>query len=141
VYLASIASFYLLIFGVGVWSSRQGRESSSTGLLLAGRKLPLVVGVLTMTATWVGGGSINGTAESVYDTARGLVWTQAPWGYALSMVLGGLFSNVASSASRQHTAPHAGNQCTIHAAARRAGVLAGGSCSGSSVIRDGAEGK
>lgn len=90
-YLASIASFYLLIFGVGVWSSRQGRESTSTGLLLAGRKLPLVVGVLTMTATWVGGGYINGTAESVYDTARGLVWTQAPWGYALSMVLGGLF--------------------------------------------------
>ena len=44
-----------------------------------------------MTATWVGGGYINGTAEVVYDAEQGLVWCQAPWGYALSLVLGGLF--------------------------------------------------
>lgn len=39
-------------------------------------------------ATWVGGGYINGTAEVVYDTAQGLVWAQAPWGYALSLLIG-----------------------------------------------------
>lgn len=39
-----------------------------------------------MTATWVGGGYINGTAESVFKD--GIVWTQAPMGYALSLVLG-----------------------------------------------------
>ena len=38
------------------------------------------------TATWVGGGYINGTAESVY--ASGLVWAQAPWGYATSLAMG-----------------------------------------------------
>lgn len=37
-------------------------------------------------ATWVGGGYINGTAESVYTS--GLVWAQAPWGYALSLLIG-----------------------------------------------------
>lgn len=37
-------------------------------------------------ATWVGGGYINGTAESVYKS--GLVWAQAPWGYATSLAMG-----------------------------------------------------
>lgn len=39
-------------------------------------------------ATWVGGGYINGTAEYVYTPGYGLAWTQAPWGYALSLILG-----------------------------------------------------
>lgn len=90
--LVSIALFYLLIFVVGVYASRRrGGDGSSENLLLAGRSMPLLVAVMTMTATWVGGGYINGTAEAVYDRQQGLVWTQAPWGYALSMVLGGLF--------------------------------------------------
>lgn len=39
-------------------------------------------------ATWVGGGYINGTAESVYLPGSGLAWAQAPFGYALSLVVG-----------------------------------------------------
>lgn len=39
-----------------------------------------------LAATWVGGGYINGTSELVYTA--GLVWTQAPFGYALSLVIG-----------------------------------------------------
>ena len=42
-----------------------------------------------MTATWVGGGYINGSAEAVYDS--GLAWCQSPIGYSISMVVGGLF--------------------------------------------------
>ncbi|KAJ8953735.1 hypothetical protein NQ318_015391 [Aromia moschata] len=42
-----------------------------------------------MEATWVGGGYINGTAEAIYTS--GLVWCQAPFGYALSLVFGGIF--------------------------------------------------
>ena len=87
----SIVVFYLLIFLVGVYAGRRrGGDDTSDGLMLAGRAMPLWIGVLTMTATWVGGGYINGTAEAVYDPARGLVWAQAPWGYALSLMLGGL---------------------------------------------------
>lgn len=41
-------------------------------------------------ATWVGGGYINGTAEAIYTS--GLVWCQAPFGYALSLVFGKHFS-------------------------------------------------
>ena len=43
-----------------------------------------------ITATWVGGGYINGTAEYVFTDGYGLLWTQAPWGYAISLVLGKL---------------------------------------------------
>ncbi|MEX2567522.1 MAG: sodium:solute symporter family protein [Cyclobacteriaceae bacterium] len=60
-------------------------------MLLAGRRMPAWIGIFTMTATWVGGSYIIGTSEAVYDSTRGLVWAQAPWGYALSLILGGLF--------------------------------------------------
>ena len=54
--------------------------------MLAGRNIGMFVGIFTMTATWVGGGYINGTAEVVYT--MGLIHCQAPVGYALSLVLG-----------------------------------------------------
>lgn len=91
--LAAIAVMYVVVFGVGVWAARgRGGEGGQTleELMLAGRALPLWLGLLTMTATWVGGGYINGTAEYTYS--HGLAWgLQAPIGYALSLVLGGLF--------------------------------------------------
>jgi high affinity choline transporter 7 len=93
VHLASFVGmvfFYLLVLAVGLWASRRKESNRSTSdLFLAGRNLPLLVGIFTMTATWVGGGYINGTAEAVYQ--RGALWCQAPWGYALSLALGGLF--------------------------------------------------
>jgi len=40
----------------------------------------------------VGGGYISGTAEEIFG--KGLIWCQAPFGYALSLVFGGmLFAN------------------------------------------------
>ena len=54
--------------------------------MLAGRNIGMFVGIFTMTATWVGGGYINGTAEIVFND--GLLWCQAPFGYALSLMLG-----------------------------------------------------
>lgn len=44
---------------------------------------------IKISATWVGGGYINGTAEAIYTS--GLIWCQAPFGYALSLVFGGIF--------------------------------------------------
>lgn len=92
--LSVIALFYLAILATGVWASRLEKagadQNDTSDLMLGGRKLPFIVGLFTMTATWVGGGYINGTAEAVYDKARGLLWAQAPWCYALSLILGGL---------------------------------------------------
>ncbi len=88
--IAAIAGFYGLVLAVGLRAARRERRDDSTAnLLVAGRGLPLWVGIFTMTATWVGGGYINGTAEAVYRKSQGIVWAQAPWGYALSLILGG----------------------------------------------------
>ena len=81
--------FYIFIFYVGARANKKGDSDSTEGVLLAGRGLPLGIAILTMSATWVGGGFINGTAEMV--ASSGLVWVQAPWGYALSLIIGGLF--------------------------------------------------
>lgn len=87
----SMAAFYAVVYYVGQRAAekRKAEENDADGLMLAGRNLPLWVAIFTMSATWVGGGFINGTAE--YTATSGLVWVQAPWGYALSLVIGGLF--------------------------------------------------
>ncbi|CAH0724068.1 unnamed protein product, partial [Brenthis ino] len=87
----SIILFYVLILAVGIWAARKkpAGNDSEEEVMLAGRSIGLFVGIFTMTATWVGGGYINGTAEAIYTS--GLVWCQAPFGYALSLVFGGIF--------------------------------------------------
>jgi len=96
--VVSIVLFYLLILFVGIgaaWFKNRKQKQNpeeeqmqeDEDAILAGRSIGFFVGSFTMTATWVGGGYINGTAESVYT--QGLVWAQAPWGYALSLAIGG----------------------------------------------------
>ncbi|XP_043926879.1 high affinity choline transporter 1 [Protopterus annectens] len=95
--VAAIILFYLLILAVGIWAARKNKRTEAEGMggseaiMVGGRDIGLLVGGFTMTATWVGGGYINGTAEAVYVPGYGLIQAQAPFGYALSLVLGGLF--------------------------------------------------
>ncbi len=87
-YLAMMV-FYTLIFFTGAYAATLREHEDSADVMLAGRTLPLGIAIFTMSATWVGGGYINGTSE--YTAESGLVWVQAPWGYALSLILGGIF--------------------------------------------------
>ncbi|XP_063355783.1 high-affinity choline transporter 1-like [Pelmatolapia mariae] len=96
--LVAIVLFYVLILFVGIWAAWKNKNSGvgdgldrSESIMVGGRDIGLFVGGFTMTATWVGGGYINGTAEYVYLPGFGLAWAQAPFGYALSLVVGGLF--------------------------------------------------
>ncbi|XP_033493413.1 high-affinity choline transporter 1-like [Epinephelus lanceolatus] len=73
--------FYLLVLGTGIWASfksrRKQQKSAASGMemtLLGNRSINLVVGIFTMTATWVGGGYIVGTAEMIYTPSMGLIW-------------------------------------------------------------------
>lgn len=89
--LLALAALYGGSLGVGWLGARRARAGAgSVETFLAGRRLPWRLALFSMTATWVGGGYVNGTAEAVYDPARGLVWAQAPWCYALSLAVGGL---------------------------------------------------
>ncbi|KAM9769646.1 high-affinity choline transporter 1-like [Menidia menidia] len=94
----AVVLFYLLILGTGVWASQKSRraerlsDSSRTEVVLLGdRNISLVVGIFTMTATWVGGGFILGVAEAVYNPKMGLIWALMPLQYSLSFIIGGLF--------------------------------------------------
>ncbi|XP_052089155.1 high-affinity choline transporter 1-like isoform X1 [Mytilus californianus] len=87
--LIAVILFYILILGIGLWAARRKRNSYNEDLMLAGRDIGVFVGVFTMTATWVGGGFINGTSEAIYSW--GFVWCQAPFGYAASLWFGGYF--------------------------------------------------
>ncbi len=83
--------FYGLIFFIGAYAGQINKSDNDDDVMLAGRKIPLFIAVFTMSATWVGGGYINGTAENTFNNDYGLLWVQAPWGYAISLILGGLF--------------------------------------------------
>lgn len=86
----SMLFFYGLVFFLGsVVAAKKKGQNTEEDVMLAGRSIPLWIATFTMSATWVGGGYINGAAEATY--ASGLVWVQAPWGYALSLIVGGLF--------------------------------------------------
>ncbi|XP_076585707.1 high affinity choline transporter 1-like [Chaetodon auriga] len=96
--LVVMAAFYLLILGTGIWASMRSKreEKKWTGdgieiTLLAGRKISLLVGIFTLTATWVGGGFILGIAEATYNPTLGAVWALMPVPYVLTFFLGGFF--------------------------------------------------
>jgi high affinity choline transporter 7 len=80
--------FYALVFFIGTTLAQ--RQGGSSDIMLAGRKLPIGIAVFTMSATWIGGGYINGSAEYAFAPDYGLIWVQAPWGYAMSLIIGGL---------------------------------------------------
>jgi len=90
--LVSVIVFYIAILVIGLyasWKKKSLESTNSDDVFLAGRDIGLFVGMFTMTATWVGGGYINGTAEMVYIPGGGLVWAQAPIGYSISLCLAG----------------------------------------------------
>ncbi|XP_036375450.1 high-affinity choline transporter 1-like [Megalops cyprinoides] len=96
--LIAVAVFYSIILATGIWASRKSKQeerrttgSGTEAALIAGRNINLFVGIFTMTATWVGGGYILGTAAAVYNPTKGLVWALMPIDYILNFVLAGVF--------------------------------------------------
>ncbi|CAH1777686.1 unnamed protein product [Owenia fusiformis] len=91
--LVSIGLFYILILAIGIWAGRKtkqrGNDATVENIMLASRNIGPVVGVFSTAATVVGGAFLNGTAEMTYS--RGLVWCQATYGFALSLLVVALF--------------------------------------------------
>ncbi|KAK7904589.1 hypothetical protein WMY93_017196 [Mugilogobius chulae] len=78
----AIVVFYMLVLGTGIWASfkskREQKKNAASEMemaVLGNRKINLVVGIFTMTATWVGGGFIVGTSEMAYTPSMGLAFT------------------------------------------------------------------
>jgi high affinity choline transporter 7 len=86
----TIAVMYASFFAIGWAASSRVRAGSAADFIVAGRAMPLWLATLTMTATWVDGGYLLGTAEGVYRSslASGL---QGGVCFGFSLILGGLF--------------------------------------------------
>ncbi|KAJ8337330.1 hypothetical protein SKAU_G00385500 [Synaphobranchus kaupii] len=96
--LIAVAVFYMIILATGVWASRKAKqeEKKNTGTatevsLVAGRNMNIILGIFTMTATWVGGGYILGTAAAAYNPTKGLVWALMPVQYVTNFLVAGIF--------------------------------------------------
>ncbi|XP_010182936.1 PREDICTED: high affinity choline transporter 1-like, partial [Mesitornis unicolor] len=94
--LVSLSVFFMLTLATGIWASWKSKKDQQNRnptemAIVGGRRINVFIGLFTATATWVGGAYINGTAEIVYRPSKGLLWVQAPVGFALSLVIGGFF--------------------------------------------------
>jgi high affinity choline transporter 7 len=109
--LISIAVLYASFAAIGWlvhWRRRQaaGRAGSGTAgvedFMVAGRSMPLWLATFTMTATWVDGGYLLGTAEGAYRSslASGL---QGGVCFGISLIVGGLFFARRMRALQFHT--------------------------------------
>ena len=107
--VAAIGLIYASFLAIG-WlahSTRRtsGATSGSLGVddfMVAGRAMPLWLATFTMTATWVDGGYLLGTAEGAYrgGIASGL---QGGVCFGISLILGGLFFARRMRALEYHT--------------------------------------
>lgn len=89
--VAVVAALYTAFLVVGFLAHRRVREGSAgaaADLMVAGRAMPLWIAIMTMTATWVDGGYLLGTAEYTYHygLAFGL---QGGVCFGISLILGG----------------------------------------------------
>lgn len=87
--LLSIAALYASFVAIG-WLASRRAGTSTADFMVAGRAMPLWLATATMTATWVDGGYLLGTAEGTYRSslASGL---QGGVCFGISLIIGGLF--------------------------------------------------
>src|SRR5262245_10392534 len=87
--VVAVVLMYAAFLVVGWLASRKVKEGTVAELIVAGRAMPLWIATLTMTATWVDGGYLLGTAEGTFSSlASGI---QGGLGFGISLILGGLF--------------------------------------------------
>ncbi len=87
--VAVVAGMYAVFLGVGWLAARKVKQGTADELIVAGRAMPLWVAVMTMTATWVDGGYLLGTAE--YSYKHGLAYgAQGGVCFGLSLIVGGV---------------------------------------------------
>lgn len=80
---------YTIFLLIGWYASRKVKKGSASEMLVAGRSMPLIMATLTMTATWVDGGYILGTAESTFISIP--LALQGGVGFGISLIVGGVF--------------------------------------------------
>ena len=90
--MAAVGGMYAVFLVIGWVASRKVKHATAGDLILAGRSMPLWIATMTMTATWVDGGYLLGTAEGAFKTGGGIAsGLQGGVCFGISLILGGLF--------------------------------------------------
>src|SRR5215470_1240872 len=87
--ITAIITMYSAFLVVGWLAARKVKDGSAEELIVAGRAMPVWLATLTMTATWVDGGYLLGTAEGVFKSSLAL-GLQGGLCFGVSLILGGL---------------------------------------------------
>lgn len=83
-----VAIYLVVMLIIGAWASK--KNDTADNFIVAGRRMPLWLGSATLVATWVGGGTIMGSAGASYED--GLLGVIAdPFGGALVFFVVGFF--------------------------------------------------
>lgn len=88
--ILAITTMYAAFLLVGWLAARKVKDGTPEDLLVAGRSMPIWIATLTMTATWVDGGYLLGTAEGAFKSSLSS-GIQGGLCFGVSLILGGLF--------------------------------------------------
>jgi SSS family solute:Na+ symporter/sodium/proline symporter len=75
VYVTVVTGYVLVLLGISVYKSR--RVESADDFMVAGRSVPVYMLVSTLVCTWVGSGSLFGTAGLTFRTGISVIWFSA----------------------------------------------------------------
>jgi len=75
VYIAVVLSYVLILLGISVYKSRS--VQSADDFMVAGRSVPVFMLVATLVCTWIGSGSLFGTAGLTFRTGISELWFSA----------------------------------------------------------------
>lgn len=89
--IIAVSVFYLIVLAMGIWASwkeKKRGKNTTDSVVLAGRNIGVTLGTLTLIATWAGISVCTASSERAFS--KGVLWCQAPIGFGLSLVFGGL---------------------------------------------------
>ncbi|MGH8222194.1 MAG: sodium:solute symporter family protein [Woeseiaceae bacterium] len=72
IYIAVVLLYVLLLLGISVYKSRS--VHSADDFMVAGRRVPVYLLVATLVCTWIGSGSLFGTAGLTFRTGVSELW-------------------------------------------------------------------
>jgi SSS family solute:Na+ symporter len=75
IYVTVVTGYVLVLLGISVYKSR--RVQSADDFMVAGRSVPVYMLVSTLVCTWVGSGSLFGTAGLTFRTGISVLWFSA----------------------------------------------------------------
>ena len=75
IYIAIVSIYVLMLVGISVYKSRQ--IDSAEDFMVAGRGVPVYLLVATLVCTWIGSGSLFGTAGLTFRTGISELWFSA----------------------------------------------------------------